>query len=308
MSLQVQCVQSANAVVGESPVWDSLRQALWWVDIRQRRILLYSPTLGQIGQWWMPSQVFSLNITTCNRLLVALEDGIYLFCPDNGELRRHGTLVHGPCTTRFNDGKVDPAGRLWIGTRDLEGSTPTGVLYRVHSDGSFEPQLTGVKGSNGLGWNADGSKFFYTDSRTKVIWSFDYVVETGELSRQQFFANLEGERGSPDGLSVDKDGCVWSVLFGGSCVIRFDSNGEEVERVPVPVPYPTSCAFGGSDMKTLFVTSESFALPADVLIAAPLSGALFAIETESVGVPVQPFAENRCRAGKLSAPVVIDIG
>jgi sugar lactone lactonase YvrE len=289
--LVAKCIQAANAMVGEGPVWDAERRALWWIDIRLKRILLYSPEHGQIGQWWMPSQVFCINITTQNQLLVALEDGLYFFHPETGELDRHGNLVHGPGTTRFNDGKVDPAGRLWIGTRDLDHSTPTGVLYILHPDGSFQSRLSGIKGSNGLGWTADGSKMFYTDSRRKVIWSFDYHAETGELSRQQVFTTIEDDGASPDGLSVDMDGCVWSALFGGSAIIRFDPKGKEIDRVRVPVTYPTSCAFGGPEMRTLFVTSESFQLPTRSLIDAPLSGGLFAIETQTVGVPVQRFSQ-----------------
>lgn len=284
MTLVAKCVQPANATVGEGPAWDAERQALWWFDIRQKRIFLYSPERGQIGQWWMPSQVFALSLTTKRQLLVALEDGIYFFEPGTEELRRLGSLVHGQGTSRFNDGKVDPAGRFWVGTRDLERATPTGVLYVVNSDGSYEAKLNGVRGSNGLGWTADGKRMFFTDSPRKVIWCFDFDVETCQLTAQKVFATIEGDGVAPDGLCVDIDGCVWSALFGGGSVIRYDPNGKEIERVQLPVPHPTSCAFGGRERNTLYVTSESYQLPASVLTKAPLAGGLFAVETQSVGV------------------------
>lgn len=288
--LVADCVQAANATVGEGPVWDAERGALWWVDIRQGRILLYDPVAGQIGQWWMPSQVFSLSLTETGHLLVALETGLFLFQCETGELARLGTLVHGPGTTRFNDGKVDPAGRLWIGTVDLEEFKPTGVLYVVGPDGSFRSRLEGMRCSNGLGWTADGRTMFYTDSRRKVIWSFEFDAATSSLGAQTVFATIEGEGASPDGLAVDTDGCVWSALFGGSAILRFDPDGREMGRVPVPATRPTSCAFGGPDMRTLFVTSESFQLPIGALRIAPNGGGLFAIETRSVGVGVRRFA------------------
>lgn len=289
MTLVASCIQAANATVGEGPAWDDQRQALWWFDVRQKRILLYSPDRGQVGQWWLPSQIFALSLTENGDLLVALEDGLYLFRPDTEQLQRLGTLVHGEGATRFNDGKVDPAGRFWVGTRDLERATPTGALYCVRSDGSYETKLTGVKGSNGLGWTADGKRMFFTDSPRKLIWSFEFNVEIGELSSQQVFTTIEGEGITPDGLCIDTEGCVWSAMFGGGAVVRFDPNGSEIERIHIPVLHPTSCAFGGRDMKTLYITSESYQLPARVLTEAPQAGGLFAVETRSVGVEVGRF-------------------
>lgn len=289
MALVGRCVQAANATVGEGPLWDAERGALWWLDIRQKRVLLFSPEHGQIGQWWMPSQVFSISLTNKDQLLIALETGLYLFHPGTGALDRLGDLVHGPGTTRFNDGKVDPQGRLWIGTVDLDNFRPCGVLYVVDGRGEHRSMVEGVKCSNGLGWTADGKTMFYTDSRKKVIWSFDYDGESCAISGQRAFATIEDDGASPDGLSVDMDGCVWSALFGGSAIIRFDPSGEEIERVPIAATRPTSCAFGGPDMTTLFVTSESFQLPLSSLLEAPNAGGLFSIETGSVGVPVLRF-------------------
>lgn len=291
MTLVATCVQSANATVGEIPAWDPRRKALWWGDVRQGRVFLYSPERGQIGQWWLPSQIFALSLTTRGRLLVALQDGLYFLEPETGEFVRHGLLVHGPDTTRFNDGKVDASGRLWVGTRDLDRAGPTGVLYVVHPDGSFEPKLHGIRGSNGLGWTADGRTMFHTDSTRKVIWSFEFDAETSTIAGQKVFAQVEDEGVVPDGLSVDRDGCVWSVLFGGAAVVRFDPAGREIERVRVPASHPTSCAFGGDDLKTLFITSESFRLPVGTLKSAPDAGGLFAVQTQSVGVAVERFAE-----------------
>jgi sugar lactone lactonase YvrE len=184
---------------------------------------------------------------------------------------------------------VDPFGRLWIGTVDLDHFKPVGSLYLVYGDGRFESKLDGIKCSNGLGWTANGKKMFYTDSRLKLIWSFDFEPENGALSNRKVFTTIEDEGVSPDGLSVDVDGCVWSALFGGSAIIRFDPLGKEIERVRVPATRPTSCAFGGPDRKTLFVTSESFQLPVKALLKAPNGGGLFAVETDSVGVEVNKF-------------------
>ena len=156
--------------------------------------------------------------------------------------------------------KIDPAGRLWIGTVDLTTFRPCGSLYVVELDGIYQTRLSGIRCSNGLGWTADGRTMFYTDSREMLIWAFDFDAETSSLARQRVHARIEDRNASPDGLSVDMDGCVWSALFGGSAVIQFDPAGQEVRRVQVPALRPTSCAFGGEDMRTLFITTESFQL------------------------------------------------
>ena len=275
-------------------MWDGVRGALWWIDIRQNRILLYSEAEGQIGQWWMPTQIYCLNITDKGRLIVALETGLYIFDPESGALERLGELMFGPETTRFNDGKVDPAGRLWVGTVDLENSTPSGILYVVQADGAYTAKVDGLKCSNGLGWTVDGRRMFYTDSRIKVIWSFDFEAETSTLSNKQVFKVIEEEGVGPDGLSVDVDGCVWTALFGGSAILRLDPVGREIERIPVAAKRPTSCAFGGANLKTLFVTTESFQLPIEDLRDTPHAGGLFAIGTDVAGVPINRFKESAC--------------
>ena len=292
MRVVARCVQEANATVGEGPLWDGQRQALWWLDIRQNRILLHRPGHGQVGQWWLPTQVFSVSLTEEGRLLLALETGLHLFDTETGALERLGALVHGPGTTRFNDGKIDPAGRLWIGTVDLDRFTPCGTLYVVEPDGSYQARLGGIRCSNGLGWTADGRTMFYTDSRELVIWAFDFDAGTASLARQRVHARIEDRNASPDGLSVDTNGCVWSALFGGSAVIQFDPAGKEMRRVRVPALRPTSCAFGGEDMRTLFITSESFQLGPATLRGSPLSGGLFAVDTKSRGVPVGRLARR----------------
>ena len=292
MALASTCVQIANATVGEGPLWDEKQQALWWFDVRQKRIFLYSPEYGQVGQWWLASQIFALSLTDRGELVVALEDGIYVYSPETEALRRLGSLVHGAGATRFNDGKVDPSGRFWVGTRDLERATPTGAFYAVSSDGSYEVKLTGVRGSNGLGWTADGKTMFYTDSSRKIIWSFDFKTDDGSLESRRVFVTIREAGVAPDGLCVDTDGCVWCALFGGGAVVRYDPHGVEMERVKLPVPYPTSCAFGGQSGKTLFVTTESYRLSARILSEYPLSGGLFAVDSQSTGVMIGRFNTN----------------
>lgn len=287
------CLQAANATLGEGPVWDARRNALWWVDIKQQRLFSFRPdgtgTGGeQIGQWQLPGQIGCLGLGADDRLILALETGVYRFDPATASLTRHGSLAPEPGAIRFNDGKVDPAGRFWVGSLDDSSFPESGALYSVAADGGSQRHLSGIRCANGIGWTADGAAMYFTDSMRRVIWRLDFDVASGAISNQRDFARI-AEPAVPDGLAVDEEGCVWSALWDGGAVARFDPAGLEIERVLLPVQRPTSCAFGGSDHRTLFVTSASIGLSAPELEAGPLAGGLFAIRTEVRGVPVAAF-------------------
>jgi sugar lactone lactonase YvrE len=295
-SRAVICLQAANATLGEGPVWDASRSALWWVDIKQQKLHCFqadsTDASGQpIGQWQLPCQVGCLGLWQDDRLILALADGIYGFDTATLSLTRHGALAPEPGAIRFNDGKIDPAGRFWVGSLDDRSFPASGALYSVATDGSSRRHLGDIRCANGIGWTADGATMYFTDSMRRVIWQFDFDAATGAISNQRDFAHI-AEPAVPDGLAVDEDGCVWSALWDGAAIVRFDPQGQEIERIALPVKRPTSCAFGGQDRRTLFVTSASIDLSAQDLIDGPLAGGLFAIRTDTRGVEVGRFLAN----------------
>jgi L-arabinonolactonase len=286
-------LHDASATLGEGPVWDGARGVLWWVDIKQRRLHSFRPDPGGLsgtpaGQWSLPGQIGCLGLWGADRLIVALGDGIYGFDPATATLARHGTLAPEAGASRFNDGKVDPSGRFWAGTLDDTTFPATGALYSIEVSGNYQRRLNGIRCSNGIGWAPDGRTMYFTDSMRRMIWAFDFDPETGAMARQRDFAHIP-EPAVPDGLAVDAEGCVWSALWDGSTVARFAPDGRQVASIPMPVPRPTSCAFGGADMRTLFITSASIDLTPAQLDESPASGGLFALRTDAPGVPVAGF-------------------
>lgn len=289
----ITCLQAANATLGEGPVWDARRNALWWVDIKQQKLHCFQSNNNgdsgqQIGQWQLPKQIGCFGLWAEDELIVALENGIFRFNTVTCSLSRHGSLAPEAGSVRFNDGKVDPAGRFWVGSLDDTDFPASGALYSMTPDGKAHRRLNDIRCANGIGWTADGTKMYFTDSLRRVIWQYDFDRATGEIANQRDFAHINGPA-VPDGLAVDEDGCVWSALWDGGAIARFDPEGREIERIPLPVPRPTSCAFGGQDLRTLYVTSASIGLSAQELIAAPLAGGLFAIKTNSRGVEISRF-------------------
>ncbi len=286
-------LHDAHATLGEGPVWDAARGVLWWVDIKERILHAFRPDQDGISgtperQWSLPGQIGCLGLWGEDRLILALEDGIFGFDPTTGTLARHGTLAPEAGATRFNDGKADPAGRFWAGTLDDTTFPATGALYSIDAGGQHQRRLDGISCSNGIGWAPDGRSMYFTDSMRRVIWAFDFDPETGTITRQRDFAHIPAPA-VPDGLAVDAEGCVWSALWDGSAIVRFAPDGRQIASIPMPVQRPTSCAFGGADMRTLFITSASIDLTPVQRGESPAAGGLFALRTDAPGVPVSRF-------------------
>lgn len=148
---------------------------------------------------------------------------------------------------------------------------------------------SGLTISNGMGWSPDGGTFYLTDSPLRRIYAYDHDEESGEITGRRVFADLTGSPAFPDGLAVDAEGCVWSAQWDGWCVIRFAPDGREIQRLELPVQRPTSCCFGGPELRTLYITSASVGLSEREIQVCPLSGDLFRVDTETQGLPGQPF-------------------
>jgi sugar lactone lactonase YvrE len=186
---------------------------------------------------------------------------------------------------RFNDGAVDPAGRVWIGSMHEGETEPVGELYRLDAGSVLTPIAKGAIVSNGLGWSPDGSRLYYSDSGLHRVDMFDYDPATGEAFQRRPFVDLSNVQGSPDGLTVDADGCVWVAMWGGGVLRRFAPSGQPDAILPVPVSQPTSCAFGGPDLRELYVTTARVGLSDAELAAQPLAGRLLRYRPGPVGLP-----------------------
>ena len=281
-------VFEVRARLGEGPVWDARTRRLYWVDIYNHRIHRFDPSTRQDDILRLPEIVTCVVPTRRGLLLVALRHDLALLDPSTEELTRVLTLEADQPDLRFNDGKVDPQGRFWIGSMSASGLAQ-GALYRYDPDGSVRGMESGLTISNGMGWSPNGRTFYHTDSTARRIYAYDYDEGSGAITGRRVFADLSGSPAFPDGLAVDGEGCVWSAQWDGWCVIRFAPDGREVRRLELPVQRPTSCCFGGPELRTLYITSASVGLSEQEVQLCPLSGDLFWVETETSGLPGRPF-------------------
>ncbi len=285
------CVQQCNAILGEGPSWDSRAGVLYWVDIQRPAIYRFEPGVGQTAQWPMPAKIGCVVPThDPHRLAFADTNGFGCLDQLTGRLNRLDARPVDLAGMRFNDGKVDRAGRFWAGTLNCQNSQPLGSLYRVDADHSVHRTASGFVISNGLGWSPDNRTLYFTDSITRTIWAYEFDLDTGELGERRDFARLSGHDGVFDGMTVDSEGFVWTAVWDGWRLIRYAPDGSIDREIPMPVQRPTSCMFGGSDLKTLYITSACDDLGCTDLQRGPLAGSLFALACDVPGIAEVPFA------------------
>ncbi len=285
--LPLRNVLAARARLGEGPSWDAEAGVLWWVDIHNHRVHRFDPAAGEDTVYEVGETVGCAHPAADGRVVLGLRRGVALLDPSTGAVEPLATLLPERPGLRLNDGKCDARGRLWVGSMSKEEGGA--ALYRVDPDGAVHEAAGGLTLSNGLGWSPDGATLYLTDSPAKTILAFDFDADAGTLSGRRVFADLSGPDSVPDGLAVDAEGCVWSAQWGGACLVRFAPDGGELLRVMMPVPNPTSCAFGGSGGTELYVTTASIGMTEDEVDDAFESGDLFVLRPGVAGPPAARF-------------------
>jgi len=291
MEFDVQCVAQTRSLLGEGPTWSPRDGLLYWVDILTPSVHCYDTARGVDTESKIGSMVSVAIPKATGGLLVAMPGGLMTLDLTHKTLTPFCHPEADRPGNRYNDGKCDRMGRLWIGTLDMGTAANRGNLFRVDPDGSWRKMDSGFTVANGLGWSPDNRYMYFTDTPRRTIYRYDFDLPSGTISNRQPFITLDANDGTPDGLTVDEEGCLWVAVWDAWRVSRFSAQGEELLRIRMPVPRPTSCCFGGPNLDTLFVTSASVRLNEEALAAAPLSGALFSVRIPGVrGLPETTFA------------------
>jgi sugar lactone lactonase YvrE len=288
---EVKLVIDAKAKLGEGALWDYNNKRLFWVDINSELLNIYYPETDTNRVINLGQKVGTVVPVDDNQVLVALEDGIYSLDLQTEELIHHVSPEDTSLNNRFNDGKCDPAGRFWVGT--MSGNKRNGGLYRVDPDFSSYKMIDSVRVSNGIAWSLDNTKMYYIDTPTRQVTSFNYNHQTGEISNPQVAVQIPDTLGHPDGSTLDSEGKLWIAMWGGSSVTRWDpETGEYLGKIEVPAKNVTSVAFGGSDLKTMYITSASGGMKDEDWEKYPHAGGLFSVRPGSKGIPCSYFGKG----------------
>jgi sugar lactone lactonase YvrE len=267
-------------LLSEGPRWHEERQELLWVDILgcgfHRATVTAAGRPGQLRTMALDGHVGAVAPVAGGGYVLAAAQG-FLFVDEDGSVHELAQPEAGHLQVRMNDGACDPHGRFWAGTMAYDESPGAGTLYRLELDGSCSTMLTGLTISNGIGWSPDGATMYLSDSGTRVVEAFDFDRPTGTISRRRTLVQIDQPGMAPDGLTIDEQGDIWVALYGGWAVNRYSPEGSLRDTVHIPVAQATSCAFGGADRSTLFVTTGRERLDDAALGRQPDAGRVFSV-------------------------------
>jgi sugar lactone lactonase YvrE len=287
--ITAELVADVRATLGEGPVWDDREQCIWWVDILGESIHRTDPLTGHDDVVPVGQMVGALGLRQNGGLVVAARDGFIAIDPASGRIERLADVEADRPSSRMNDGKVDPQGRFWAGTTDIDHRPGLGTLYRLDADHTVTPMLTDVAISNGLDWTADSATMYFIDTPTRRIDRLSFEPSTGSISDRRPAVSIRPGAGGPDGMTLDAEDHLWVALWDGWAVERYSPNGDLELRVDVPAAQTSSCTFGGPELDALYITTAQKDFPAGGMADQPHAGGLFACRPGVRGRPAHRF-------------------
>jgi len=275
--------------LGESPVWHAAEQTLYWVDIHGKAVHSLRPGSGARRSWPMPSEPGCIAYCAGGGLLVALRSGLAFLDTASGSLTPVTDAPYDTAKLRFNDGRCDAAGRLWVGTIYQPRDHPGATLYSAER-GVLHDHRQPTTVSNGLAFSPDHRTLYRSDTASHTVFAHPFDLASGQLGAQRVLREFSADKsngygGRPDGAAVDSEGAYWCAMFEGGRLLRLAPDGEILRELQLPARCPTMLAFGGPDLRTLYITTARANRPEAELAQYPLSGCLLTVDIDVAGLP-----------------------
>lgn len=297
----IRCVCDEPCILGEAPIWHPLEKVLYWVDILKSKLYRLDLKNNHHQSWMMPTNISCIAPNQNGGLIAAFKNGVAILNPVSNKVDYIDTLSDDESKISvFNDGHCDRQGRFWIGSKnpwEVGASDPlkikaSGAIYRLGHEKKLIKQTDNFLVCNGLVFSLDSKYFFVANSPKRIIYRYDFDTETGTIHNPIIFVKIADDAGVPDGMTFDSQGYLWNCHFNGWRITRYTPDGKIDRVIKMPVSHPTSCCFGGSDLKTLFITSAKRDVSESELKNQPLAGALFAMEMDVPGIAESCFVED----------------
>jgi xylono-1,5-lactonase len=276
-------VWDVGAELGEGPVWVARDRALWFTDIKRRKVHRYDPVSRGKRSWDAPEEIGFVLPAKGGGFVAGLQSGLHRFDEQNGRFAPLAEVEPHRPTNRLNDGVVDPSGRLWFGTMDNGEREKSGAFYRFDGAALSETGLSSIPITNGPALSPDGRILYWVDTLAGTIAACD-VADDASLGPSRPFIRIDPKEGYPDGPTIDSEGCVWISLYAGWEARRYSPDGELVGRVRFPVANITKIAFGGDDLRTAYATTARQFLKPEELEQQPGAGDLFEFRVDVAGI------------------------
>ena len=274
-----------RSLLGEGPIWDPRSEELVWVDILNGRIHAYSPREGRSSSIDVGGTVGAVARRHAGGFVLALRREFAVHDEKTGVTTTLAKVEPELENNRLNDGKCDSAGRFWAGTMSNDHDHGAGSLYRLDTARTASKVLGSVTISNGIAWSPDDQQMYFIDSMATTVDAFSYDAKSGEIGERRPLITLPSGGGTPDGMTVDEEGCLWIAMIEGGAVRRYSAQGQFLGAIDLPVSLVTSCTFGGADLGDLYITSAAHRLTR----AEEHAGCLFVCRPGVAGLPANEY-------------------
>ena len=280
---------------GECPVWHAVESALYWVDIPGFTVHRLHPASGKYSCWKMETEPSAIAVDVDNNLVVATRAGFVYLNTSTGELDAIAPAPYDQKVMRFNDGRVDPLGRFWVGTLYEPRDQPKAEMFVLDQGKVRQAWSGGMTNSNGLAWSLDGKTMFHADTTSHRIDVYDYDLASGTCANGRNLVTFEADKtsgtygGRPDGAAIDSEGNYWIAMYEGGRILKLSPTGALLQQVDLPLLCPTAVCFGGPDLHTLYVTSACGGRSAAELAQYPHSGKVLAFRVDVAGVEMPEY-------------------
>ncbi|MBL7761912.1 MAG: SMP-30/gluconolactonase/LRE family protein [Chitinophagaceae bacterium] len=292
--MQASLLYKSENILAEGPLWHTKRKSFFWVDIDGKSFQEYNWQTKQVQQWKLDYRPSLLIEHADGNLIIGMQGGIAYFDLNSNAMRWLCKLEEDIPNNRTNDGGCDPMGRIWIGTMDRQFAKGKGSLYCIHHDMKPERKIENVSISNGLVWSLDEARMYFIDTPTQQVKGYLFNKETGDIQFEKIIIAIDKDKsGSPDGMCMDAEGMLWIAQWNGFGVYRYNPvTGECLDKIELPVPQVSSCAFGGGDNDYLFITTARENMDEEAIEKYPLSGNVFIVKMNVRGAVIHKFGEE----------------
>ena len=296
MTEEITVVHADPMLVGECPLWHPAERNIYWVDIAGYKVHRIHPLTGEHREWRMETEPAAIAMHSHGGLVVATRAGFVHLDTANGSITPIAPAPYDTAITRFNDGCVDPAGRFWVGTIYEPRDKPAAEMYCLERGSLSLKWSGGMTNSNGLAFAPEQRAMYHADTTSHRIDRYHYDMESGAISHPQQFHQFGMDKannygGRPDGAAVDSEGAYWCAMFDGGRLLRFSPEGDLLREVTLPLRCPTMLAFGGDDLRTLYVTSIGHGASDAELARYPQAGRILSLRMDVPGLPVNFFVD-----------------
>lgn len=287
--MDIAVVHNERMKLGEGAIWDGTENALLWVDIENRQLFRHRWGTEKTETIELPSRIGTVVPVEGGGYLVALEDGLYSVDRNLNPGSQVYAIEPEIATNRCNDGKCDAYGRLWVGTMAISAEQSSGCLYSFDGK-NLKPQIYPTTISNGLAWSLDNRFFYFIDTPLRSIQIFHFDLQSGKIGAKKGAIHIPETEGYPDGMAIDENGHLWVALYGGAGVIRCNPITQKIEqKIDLSAKNVTSCAFGGEQLDTLYITTAAQNLSPGEEESYPQSGFLLSVRVGIRGIPANCF-------------------